>query len=64
MNDAYLAKIIVDVSSRTFKLFSSECDYKEEHCDSQESFMNVLEFVRSTVSEDLITYEYSYLNQN
>lgn len=65
MPDAYLANIVIDVSSRTFRLYSSENDFKEEHCDTQESFMNVLEFVRKTVPDELITYEYSYLvNQN
>ena len=53
------------MSTRTFKLYSSEGDYIEEHCETQESFMNVLEFVRKTVDEDRIAYSYAfYQNQN
>lgn len=62
--ETYLDKIIIDVSSRTFKMYSSDDDYKEEHCETQEAFMNVLEFVRKTVPDDLIEYQYSYMNQN
>jgi len=65
MTEIYLEKVVIDMSTRTFKLYSSEGDYIEEHCETQESFMNVLEFVRKTVDEDRIAYSYAfYQNQN
>lgn len=65
MTETYLDKIVIDMSSRTFKLYSSEGDYKEETCETLESFMNVLELVKSTVDEERISYSYAfYENKN
>jgi hypothetical protein len=42
----YLIKCVVDPTTRTFFLYSSEGVEKEVNCDTIEEFMNVLKFVR------------------
>ena len=56
MEDEYLTKCVVDPSKRTVYLYSSEGDEKVVECDTVDEFMNVLSFVRSTTSEDMISY--------
>ena len=56
MQDEYLTRCVVDPIKRTVYLYSSEGDEKEVVCDTVEEFMSVLEFVRATVSEDVLSY--------
>jgi len=56
MQDEYLSRCVVDPIKRTVYLYSSEGSEKEVVCDTVDEFMNVLEFVRSTVSEDVLSY--------
>jgi hypothetical protein len=56
MQDEYLTRCVVDPVKRTIYMYSSEGDTKEVTCDTVEEFMNVLEFVRSTVNEDTLSY--------
>ena len=56
MNDEYLTKCVVDPVKRTVRLYSSEGTEKEVTCDTVEEFMNVLQFVRSTLKEDVLSY--------
>jgi len=56
MEDEYLTRCIVDPTTKTVRLFSSEGDEKVVDCATTEEFMNVLQFVRDTVSEDVLTY--------
>ena len=56
MEDEYLTRCIVDPTKKTVRLFSSEGDEKVVDCATTEEFMNVLQFVRDTVSEDVLTY--------
>lgn len=56
MQDEYLTRCVVDPIKRTVYLYSSEGSEKEVVCDTVEEFMNVLEFVRTTVDEDTLSY--------
>ena len=56
MQDEYLSRCVVDPIKRTVYLYSSEGSEKEVVCDTVDEFMNVLEFVRATVSEDVLSY--------
>ncbi len=56
MEDEYLTRCIVDPVKKTVRLLSSEGDEKVVDCTTTEEFMNVLEFVRATVDEDVLTY--------
>ena len=56
MQDEYLSRCVVDPIKRTVYLYSSEGSEKQVTCDTVDEFMNVLEFVRATVSEDVLSY--------
>lgn len=45
-DDEYLTRIVIDISSRTFRLYSNEGEVREVDCETPEEFMNVLEFIR------------------
>ena len=56
MNDEYLTRCVVDPMKRTVYLYSSEGSEKQVSCETVEEFMNVLEFVRGRVSDDVLSY--------
>jgi hypothetical protein len=56
MQDEYLTRCVVDPLKRTVYLYSSEGSEKQVVCDTVDEFMNVLEFVRSTVDEETLSY--------
>jgi hypothetical protein len=56
MKDEYLSRCVVDPLKKTVYLYSSEGSEKQVSCETVEQFMNVLEFVRSTVGEDTLSY--------
>lgn len=56
MEDEYLTRCVVDPVKRSFYLYSSEGDEKVIGCDTIEEFMNVLELVRATCPEDVLSY--------
>jgi hypothetical protein len=56
MQDEFLTRCVVDPLKRTVYLYSNEGDEKQVACDTVEQFMNVLEFVRTTVDEETLTY--------
>jgi hypothetical protein len=56
MNEEYLTKCVVDPLARKFYLYSNEGETKEVICETIPQFMNVLEVVRSQVSEDCLAY--------
>ena len=56
MQDEYLSRCVVNPIKRTVYLYSSEGSEKQVTCDTVEEFMNVLEFVRSTVDEETLSY--------
>jgi hypothetical protein len=56
MRDEYLTRCVVDPIKRTVYLYSNEGSTKEVVCETVDEFMNVLEFVRSTVDEETLSY--------
>jgi hypothetical protein len=51
-----LSRCVVDTLARKFYLYSSEGSERVVECESIEQFMNVLELVRTQVSEDCLAY--------
>jgi hypothetical protein len=51
-----LTRCVVDTLARKFYLYSSEGGEKLLACETIDQFMNVLEVVRSQVSEDCLAY--------
>jgi hypothetical protein len=56
MKDEYLTKCVVDPLKRTVYLYSNEGSEKEVSCETVDEFMNVLNFIRSTIKDDILTY--------
>lgn len=56
MKDEFLSRCVVDPVKRTVYLYSTEGSEKEVQCDTVDEFMNVLNFVRDTVGEDVLSY--------
>ena len=56
MEEDWLSKCVIDPSKRKFYLYSEGGDKRTVDCDTVQEFMNVLNFVRSTTSEDMISY--------
>jgi hypothetical protein len=52
----FLSRCVVDTLARKFYLYSSEGGEKLVACESIDQFMNVLEIVRSQVSDDCLVY--------
>ena len=55
-DDEYLTKCVIDTLRRTVYIYSNEGDKKTIECDTVDEFMNVLQFVRATADEDIISY--------
>ena len=43
--DEYLTRVVIDVSTRTFRMYSNEGDIREVDCETTEDFMNILAFI-------------------
>ena len=56
MQDEFLTSIVVDPSTRKFFLYSNEGDEKVVDCQTIDQFMSVLEFVRGTAPEEVLSY--------
>ena len=56
MQEEYLSRCVIDPIKRTVYLYSSEGSEKQVSCETVQEFMNVLDFVRSTVDEDSLSY--------
>ena len=56
MDDEYLTRCVVDPLKRKLYLYSSEGDEKTVDCETVDQFMNMLQFVRETESEDVLSY--------
>jgi len=52
----FLSRCVVDTLARKFYLYSSNGAEKFVECETVDQFMNVLEVVRSQVSEDCLAY--------
>ena len=56
MDDEYLTKCVVDTLKRTFYLYSSDRDERVVKCDTVDEFMSVLDVVRNTAPDDVVSY--------
>ena len=56
MEDEYLTKCVVDTLKRTFYLYSSDGDTRVVKCDTVDEFMSVLDVVRNTAPDDVVSY--------
>ena len=56
MQDEFLTRCVVDPSTRTVYLYSSEGTEKEVVCETVDQFMSVLQFVRATCDEEVLSY--------
>ena len=56
MEEDWLSKCVIDPSKRKVYLYSEGGDKRTVDCDTVQEFMNVLNFIRSTTSEDMISY--------
>ena len=56
MEDEYLTKCVVDTLKRTFYLYSSDGDERVVKCDTVDEFMSVLDGVRNTAPDDVVSY--------
>ena len=54
--EEFLSRCVVDTLARKFYLYSSEGKEQIVECETIDQFMNVLEVVRSQVSEDCLAY--------
>ena len=59
--DEYLTRVVVDIASRTFRMYSNEGEVREVDCETSEEFMDVLEFIRDfeevgLLDSDMIAY--------
>ena len=56
MQDEFLTRCVVDPSTRTIYMYSSEGSEKEVVCETVNEFMNALQFVRSICDEEVLSY--------
>ncbi len=56
MLEETLSRCVVDPLKRTVYLYSHEGKEKQVTCETIDQFMNVLELVRSRVSDDCLAY--------
>ena len=56
MQDEYLTRCVVDPTRKTIYIYSNEGTEKELVCETTDQFMNILQFVRATVDEDVLAY--------
>ena len=54
--EEFLSRCVVDTLARKFYLYSSEGAERVVECESVEQFINVLEVVRTQVSDDCLAY--------
>ena len=55
--EVYLSRCVVDVCKRAFNLYSSSGETKIIKCETTQEFMNVLEFVRNVLDDELVYAE-------
>ena len=56
MIDEYLTRCVVDTLRRTITIYSSEGDENVVKCDTVDEFMSVLDVVRNTAPDDVVSY--------
>ena len=55
-----LSRCVVDTLARKFYLYSSEGNERVVDCENVDQFMNVLEVVRTQVSDDCLAYSHPF----
>lgn len=55
-NEEYLTRCVVDPLRKTVYIYSNEGTEQELVCETTDQFMNVLNFIRVTVDEDILAY--------
>jgi hypothetical protein len=58
--EEFLSRCVVDTLARKFYLYSSEGSERIVECETVDHFMNVLEVVRTQVSEDCLAYSHPF----
>ena len=56
MNETYVAGVVIDVCTRSFRLLSDEGEEKMVECETAEQFMSVLEVCTDHLNDDQIEY--------
>ena len=56
MEEEYVTRCVVDTLQRKFYLYSSEGEKRVVDCDNVEQFMSVLNLVRDTCPEGVLSY--------
>jgi hypothetical protein len=56
MQDEYLTRCVVDPIKRKVYMYSNEGTEREVECETVDEFMNVLNFVRATLNDDMLSY--------
>jgi len=56
MQDEYLTRCVVDPIKRKVYIYSSEGTEREVECETVDEFMNVLNFIREVLDEDMLAY--------
>jgi hypothetical protein len=54
--EEFLSRCVVDTLARKFYLYSTEGEEQVVQCETVDQFMNVLEVVRTQVSDDCLAY--------
>jgi hypothetical protein len=54
--EEFLSRCVIDTLARKFYLYSNEGNEKVVQCEDVEEFMNVLEVVRTNVSDEYLAY--------
>ena len=54
--EEYVDSVIIDMSKREFKLFSSKGDERIIKCETYDQFLSVLKVIRDRLNEDMIFY--------
>ena len=55
-DDEYLTRVVIDVTARTFYLYSSEGAKRVVDDNTVDEFMTLLSVIRDVVEDDIIAY--------
>lgn len=55
-DDEYLTRVVVDVTARTFYLYSNEGDKRVVDNNTVDEFITLLSVIRDVVDDDIIAY--------
>lgn len=55
-DDEYLTRVVVDVTARTFYMYSNEGDKRVVDNNTVDEFMTLLSVIRDVVDDDIIAY--------